>query len=110
MPHLPQRRPHPTVVFPGLAFPTLGEPYPLTLPFPLVVLPKEGQNGSQEGRRAEGQTSRKAQTPPETVVSKCFPQDAGDDERYTVHLGTRSDSNLEIRIGKSAQAYAMCPL
>ena len=42
-------------------FPTVGEPYPLPLPFPLVVLPKEGQTGSQEKKKEQ-----KATPPPGT--------------------------------------------
>jgi len=76
---------------------TMGEPYPLTLPFPLVVLPKEGQETKQ--RRAEGQTSRQAQTP-EHVVSTWFPQVAGDEEIYRGEPEPRSDSDLDPRLGK----------
>ena len=47
-------------------------------------------------RRAEGQTSRKAETPQETVVSKCFPQDAGDDEVHRGECQSKSDSDLKI--------------
>jgi hypothetical protein len=80
---------------------TMGEPYPLTLPFPLVVLPKEGQTGSQEEKREQKATTLRRHRPParhrplETVVSKCFPQVAGENEIYRGECQPKSDSDLK---------------
>jgi len=75
---------------------TMGEPYPLTLPFPLVVLPKEGQEAQKEEQKARPPAKHR---PPLRVVSRCCSQVAGDNEIYRGEPEPRSDSDLEPRLG-----------